>query len=116
MEDKKENNFVSHSNVMVNRKIYFHGILQLVVLVSLFPTISALHSPCLSKTFFTVLMAVVLLFSGGGMMGFGMGFGVIIMVLFWGAIIWLVISLINAGTKKIRRNSWEGCGVREYQG
>jgi len=52
-----------------------------------------------------LLLGVVLLFSGGGMMGsfgmgFGMGFGVIIMVLFWGAIIWLVISLINAGTKK----------------
>ena len=46
-----------------------------------------------------LLVAVVLL-SGGGMMGFGMGFGVIIMVLFWGAIIWLVITLINAGTKK----------------
>ncbi len=46
-----------------------------------------------------LLVAVVLL-SGGGMMGFGMGFGAIIMVLFWGAIIWLVISLINAGTKK----------------
>jgi len=41
-----------------------------------------------------------MLFSGGGMMGFGMGFGAIIMLLFWGAIIWLVISLINAGTKK----------------
>lgn len=47
-----------------------------------------------------LLVAVVLLFSGGGMMGFGMGFGVIIMALFWGAIIWLIISLINAGTKK----------------
>ncbi len=47
-----------------------------------------------------LLVAVVLLFSGGGMMGFGMGFGAIIMVLFWGAIIWLVISLINAGTQK----------------
>ena len=47
-----------------------------------------------------LLVGVVLLFSGGGMMGFGMGFGVIIMVLFWGAIIWLVISLINAGTRK----------------
>ena len=46
-----------------------------------------------------LLVAVVLL-SGGGMMGFGMGFGAIIMLLFWGAIIWLVISLINAGTKK----------------
>ena len=47
-----------------------------------------------------LLVAVVLLFSGGGMMGYGMGFGAIIMVLFWGAIIWLVISLINAGTRK----------------
>ena len=47
-----------------------------------------------------LLVVVVLLFSGGGMMGFGMGFGAIIMVLFWGAIIWLVISLINAGTNK----------------
>lgn len=43
-----------------------------------------------------LLVIVVMLFSGGGMMGFG----AIIMVLFWGAIIWLVISLINAGTKK----------------
>lgn len=47
-----------------------------------------------------LLGAVVLLFSGGGMMGFGMGFGAIIMLLFWGAIIWLVISLVNANTKK----------------
>ncbi|CAG0999090.1 hypothetical protein FLAV_02820 [Flavobacteriales bacterium] len=53
-----------------------------------------------------LLVIVVLLFSGGGMMGsFGMGFGVIIMVLFWGAIIWLVISLINAGTKKSEETS-----------
>ena len=44
-----------------------------------------------------LLVALVLLFSGSGMMG---GFGAIIMLLFWGAIIWLVISLINAGTKK----------------
>ena len=47
-----------------------------------------------------LLVVVLLLFLGSGMMGFGMGFGAIIMVLFWGAIIWLVISLINAGTKK----------------
>jgi putative membrane protein len=51
------------------------------------------------------LLVVVLLFSGGGMMGFGMGFGAIIMLLFWGAIIWLVISLINAGTKKSEETS-----------
>ncbi|SNQ60674.1 SHOCT domain-containing protein [Candidatus Methanoperedens nitratireducens] len=50
-----------------------------------------------------LLMVVIVLFGGGmigGMMGSGMGFGAIIMVLFWGAIIWLVISLINAGTQK----------------
>ena len=52
-----------------------------------------------------LLAAVVLLFGGGMMgspigMGFGMGFGAIIMLLFWGAIIWLVISFINAGAKK----------------
>lgn len=52
-----------------------------------------------------LIAVVILLFSGSGMMGFGLGFGMgigaIIMVLFWGAIIWLVISLIkNAGTKK----------------
>ena len=56
-----------------------------------------------------LLVVVVLLFSGGGMMGFGMGsgmfFGAIIMVLFWGAIIWLVISLINAGTRKSEETS-----------
>ncbi len=51
-----------------------------------------------------LIAVVILLFSGGGMMGFGMGsvmgLGAIIMVLFWGAIIWIVVSLINAGTKK----------------
>ena len=57
-----------------------------------------------------LLIVVVLLLSGGGMMGSfgmgsGMGFGVIIMVLFWGAIILLVISLINAGTKKSEETS-----------
>ncbi len=53
-----------------------------------------------------LLAAVVLLFSGGGMMGFGMGFGMgVIMVLFWGAIIWLVVALINAGTQKSEETS-----------
>jgi len=56
-----------------------------------------------------LLAGVILLFLGGGMRGFGtgymgygvmMGFGAIMMILFWGAIIWFVISLINAGTKK----------------
>jgi putative membrane protein len=52
-----------------------------------------------------LLAVVILSFSGGGMMGFGMGFGAIIMVLFWGAIIWFVISLINTGTKKSEETS-----------
>src|SRR3989339_2213761 len=50
-----------------------------------------------------VLAAVALLFlfgsfgmGGYGMMGFGMGFGFIFMLLFWGLIIWLIITLINA--------------------
>ena len=33
---------------------------------------------------------------GYGMMGFGMGFGFIFMLLFWGLIIWLIVTLINA--------------------
>ncbi len=52
-----------------------------------------------------LLAVVILSFSGGGMMGFGMGFGAIIMVLFWGVIIWFVISLINTGTKKSEETS-----------
>ena len=50
-----------------------------------------------------ILAAVALLFlfssfgmGGYGMMGFGMGFGFIFMLLFWGVIIWLVVTLINA--------------------
>ena len=33
---------------------------------------------------------------GYGMMGFGMGFGFIFMLLFWGLVIWLIVTLINA--------------------
>ena len=47
-----------------------------------------------------VAVAMLLLFGsfgmgGYGMMGFGMGFGFIFMLLFWGIIIWLIITLIN---------------------
>ena len=49
------------------------------------------------------IFAIVLLFlfssfgmGGYGMMGFGMGFGLIFMILFWGIVIWIVIALINA--------------------
>src|SRR3989344_9314410 len=51
-----------------------------------------------------ILAAVALLFlfgsfgmGGYGMMGFGMGFGFIFMLLFWGVLIWLVVTFINAG-------------------
>ena len=33
---------------------------------------------------------------GYGMMGLGMGFGFIFMLLFWGMLIWLVLTLANA--------------------
>jgi len=52
---------------------------------------------------FWVLAAVALFFlfgsfgmGGYGMMGFGMGFGFLFMLLFWGLIIWFIITLINA--------------------
>ena len=32
---------------------------------------------------------------GYGIMGFGMGFGFIFMLLFWGLIIWLIVTLVN---------------------
>ncbi len=52
-----------------------------------------------------VVVALLLLFSsfgmgGYGMMGFGMGLGFLFMLLFWGVLIWLVITLINAASGK----------------
>ena len=48
-----------------------------------------------------VAVALLLFFGifgmgGYGMMGFGMGFGFLFMLLFWGMLIWLVVTLINA--------------------
>ena len=48
-----------------------------------------------------VAIALFILFGSFGMggycmMGFGMGFGFIFMILFWGIVIWLIISLINS--------------------
>ena len=48
-----------------------------------------------------VAVVIVLFLLGGfgmggyGMMGFGMGFGFIFMLLFWGLIIWLIVTLVN---------------------
>ena len=51
-----------------------------------------------------ILAAIALLFlfgswgmGGYGMMGYGMGFGFLFMILFWGVVVWLVVTLINAG-------------------
>ena len=48
------------------------------------------------------IFAIVLLFlfssfgmGGYGMMGFGMGFGLIFMILFWGILIWIIFALIK---------------------
>src|SRR3989338_252731 len=50
--------------------------------------------------FIAVIVALFLIGSFGmggyGMMGFGMGFGFIFMLLFWGLIIWFIVTLINA--------------------
>ena len=50
--------------------------------------------------FIAVIVALFLIGSFGmggyGMMGFGMGFGFIFMLLFWGLIIWLIVTLINS--------------------
>jgi len=48
-----------------------------------------------------VIAALLFLFGsfgmgGYGMMGFGVGYGFIFMLLFWGVLIWLVVTLINA--------------------
>jgi len=57
-----------------------------------------------------IAVIVVLFFIGSfgmggyGMMGFGMGLGFVFMLLFWGAIIWLVISLINAAQSTKRED------------
>ena len=50
---------------------------------------------------FIAVIILLLLFGGFGMggygtMGFGMGFGFVFMLLFWGLIIWLIVTLINA--------------------
>ena len=47
-------------------------------------------------------VALLLLFSsfgmgGYGMMSFGIGFGFLFMLLFWGVLIWLVVTIINEG-------------------
>ena len=59
-----------------------------------------------------VLAAVALLFlfssfgmGGYGMMGFGMGFGFIFMLLFWGLIIWFIVTLITSAQSNKKDDS-----------
>ena len=57
-----------------------------------------------NNTWIWILIAVIIMLfllggvgmGGYGMMGFGMGFGFIFMLLFWGLIIWMIVTLINA--------------------
>jgi len=45
-----------------------------------------------------IIVILLFLFAGFGMGSYGMmGFGFIFMLLFWGLIIWLIVTLINAG-------------------
>ena len=50
--------------------------------------------------FIAVIITIFLIGSFGmggyGMMGFGMGFGFIFMLLFFGLIIWIIVTLINS--------------------
>ncbi len=39
-----------------------------------------------------------------GMMGFGMGFGFLFMLLFWGAIIWLIVTLVQTNQSNKNNN------------
>jgi len=53
----------------------------------------------LAWIFIAVIIVLFLIGSFGmggyGVMGFGMGFGFIFMLLFWGIIIWLIVTLIS---------------------
>ena len=51
----------------------------------------------------TLIAVIILVFifagfgmGGYGMMGIGMGFGFIFMLLFWGLIIWFIVTLVNS--------------------
>ena len=50
------------------------------------------------NTLIWIFIAVIGGFGMGsyGMMGFGMGFGFIFMLLFWGFIIWIIVTLVNS--------------------
>ena len=59
-----------------------------------------------------VIAVVILLFlfsgfgmGGYGMMGFGMGFGSLFMLLFLGLIVWLVVALINSSQSNEKEDS-----------
>lgn len=59
-----------------------------------------------------VFVAIAVLFllgsfgmGGYGMMRFGMGAGFLFMLIFWGIIIWLVVSLVNAAQSSKKEDS-----------
>ena len=59
---------------------------------------------------FLAVIALLFLFGsfgmgGYGMMGFGMGFGFLFMLIFWGIIIWLIVTLINSAQSNKKDDS-----------
>ena len=47
---------------------------------------------------------------GYGMMGFGMGFGFFFMLLFWGAIIWFVVTLMSS-TQSVKNDNTDSLNI-----
>ena len=59
--------------------------------------------------FIAVIVAIVVLGSFGmggyGMMGLGMGFGFVFMLIFWGLIIWIIVTLVNSAQSNKKEDS-----------
>jgi len=74
------------------------------------------------KALVIVVISLVLLwffsnqFYGFGMMGAGMGFGAVLMLLFWVAVIWAAINLVDYLWSGNRPDSLEALKVRYASG
>lgn len=74
------------------------------------------------KTLIVVIISLVLLwffstqFYGFGMMGAGMGFGAVLMLLFWVAVVWAAITLVDYLWSRSGPDSLEALKVRYASG
>ena len=74
------------------------------------------------KTLVIVVISLVLLWSltrqfyGYGMMGAGMGFGAVLMLLFWVAVIWAAVALIGSPWPRNGSSSLEALKMRYAKG